>query len=209
MTDINDLVQEFWRSSSDFEPSFFAMRRLLEILQGCLEVCFDIIFVFATAVDLADKNLQSLDIELDIFQYSTHGAQSDCDDRIGAKLKKLLDGYQKMFDRSLSESNDLGDMLRSLPGVVVQNDMTMQGMADLYRIEPDLLERLIKSTIEPLRPAHVSPASCYRLDVYLSGFLQDPGRSRLYFCDPILQHISICRHFLSLLGRSNEFDLPP
>jgi hypothetical protein len=38
------------------EASFFAMRmrRLLEILQGCLRVCFDIISVFATA----DKNLQ-------------------------------------------------------------------------------------------------------------------------------------------------------
>ena len=47
MGDINDLVQEFWRTSSD-EPeavgeSFFAMRRLLKILQECfrfLEVCF-------------------------------------------------------------------------------------------------------------------------------------------------------------------------
>ena len=56
MTDINDLVQEFWRSSSDgaVEASFFAMHRLLEILKGCydiLEVCFDIISVIASAVD--------------------------------------------------------------------------------------------------------------------------------------------------------------
>ena len=87
--------------------------------------------------------------------------------------------------------------------------MTMQGMADLYRIEPDLLERLIKSAIEPLRPAHVSPTSCYRLDGYLSGFLRNRDHSQLYYCDPILQHISICRHFLSLLDRSNDFDLPP
>ena len=189
MTDIDDLVQEFWRTSSDFEPSFFAMRRLLEILQGCLEVCFDI-SVFATAVDLANKNLQ----------------KSDLDDRIGPKFKKLLDGYRKMFDQSLSKSNDLGDMLRFLPGVVVQNGMpmSMQGMANLYGIGPDLLKRLVKSTIEPLRPAHVSPTSCYRLDDYLSGFLQDPGRSQLYYCDPILQHISICRRFLSLLNTSGK-----
>ena len=41
MTDINDLVQEFWRTSSDRDVgiSFFAMRRLFEILN----VCFDII----------------------------------------------------------------------------------------------------------------------------------------------------------------------
>ena len=54
MTAIDDLVQEFWRTSSDglFGASFFPMRRLLEILQGCshnLKVCFDIISVFATA----------------------------------------------------------------------------------------------------------------------------------------------------------------
>jgi hypothetical protein len=51
MTDINDLVQEFLRTSSDgaVEASLFAMRHLLEILQGCfhiLEVCFLILFPF-------------------------------------------------------------------------------------------------------------------------------------------------------------------
>ena len=49
MTDINDLVQEFWTSSDGaVGASFIAMRRLLEILQGCLDswkVCFDIIFI--------------------------------------------------------------------------------------------------------------------------------------------------------------------
>ena len=79
----------------------------------------------------------------------------------------------------------------------------MQGMADLYRIKPDLLERLIESTIEPLRPSY-TPYPSYILDDYLSDFLQDRGRSQLYYCDPMLQHISICRHFLSLL---NAFDL--
>ena len=111
-----------------------------------------------------------------------------------------------MFDRSFSKSKDLDDMLRLLPGVVVQNHISMQGMADLYRIKPDLLERFIKSTVEPLRPPHVSPNSRYILDDYLSGFLQDRDRSQLYYCDPMLQHISICRHFLSLLDGSNAFD---
>ena len=49
MADINDLVQEFCRTSSDVAASFLAMRRLLEILQNCfdnLDVCFDIISVF-------------------------------------------------------------------------------------------------------------------------------------------------------------------
>ena len=51
MTDINDLVQEFWKTSSDgaVGASFFAMRRLFEILQRCfdiLEVCFNILFAF-------------------------------------------------------------------------------------------------------------------------------------------------------------------
>ena len=62
MSVINDLVQEFWRTSSDGADgtSFFAMRRLLEILQRCqcsenFNVCFVIISVFATAVNFADR----------------------------------------------------------------------------------------------------------------------------------------------------------
>ena len=100
MTDINDLVQEFcqWRTSRDgvVGASFFEMRRLLEILQEFfdLEVCFD--SIFATAVDLADKNLQTrMSAE---WHYS---AQSDLDNRIDAKYKMLFDGYRKMFDNSL------------------------------------------------------------------------------------------------------------
>ena len=80
----------------------------------------------------------------------------------------------------------------------------MQGMAQLYRIKPDLLERLIKSTLEPLE---LSSDSCYILDDYLSCFLLDRDRSQHYYCDSMLQHISICRHFLSLLDGSNAFDL--
>ena len=53
MTDINDLVQEFWRTSSDGAVGafLFAMRCLFEILQKCfddLEVRFDIISVVVT-----------------------------------------------------------------------------------------------------------------------------------------------------------------
>ena len=112
-----------------------------------------------------------------------------------------------MFDQSLCTSKDLGDMLRFLPGIVVQNDISMQGMAYLYRIKPDLLERLIKSSIEALIPSS-PPYSEHRLDGYLSCFLQDRDRSQLYYCDPMLQHICICRHFLSLLDGSNAVDLP-
>ena len=108
-----------------------------------------------------------------------------------------------MIDQSFSKSKDLGDMLSFLPGVVVQKHTSMQGMADLYRIKPDLLECLIKSTIKPLKP---SPHFCYILDDYLFVFLQDRDHSQLYYCDPMLQHISIFHHFLSLLDRSNAFN---
>ena len=203
MADINDLVQEFWRTSSDgvVGASIFAMRRLFVILERCfddLEVCIDIIPVFVTAIDLADKNLQPnpfFSPQLD-----------QLDDQIKAKFKILFDGYRKMLDQSCLKSKDLGDVLRFLPGVVMQGPISMQGMADLYRIKPDLLERLIKSTIEPLGPPHVSPDSRYTFDGYLSCFLRDRDRSRLYYCDPILQCISICRHFLSLLDGSSSFD---
>ena len=112
-----------------------------------------------------------------------------------------------MIDQSFSKSKDLGDMLRSLPGVAVQKNLSMQGMADLYKIKLDFLMRL--KSIELLKP---SPYGFlfrgYILDDYLSGFLEDRGRSQLYYCDPELQHISICRQILSyLLDRSNVFDL--
>ena len=114
----------------------------------------------------------------------------------------MLDGVRKIFDQSLSKSRDLGDMLRLLPGVVVQKEvMSTQGMIELYGIKPDLFECFIKS--EMLRP---NSFSCYTLDGYLSGFLQDRDRSQLYYCDPMLQHISICRHILSLLDGTEALD---
>ena len=124
-----------------------------------------------------------------------------------AQFKIMLDGYRKMFDQSLSKSKDLGDMLRLLPGVVVQKEfMSTQGMTELYGIKPDLLECLNKSIIEPLRLRPISYNSRSTLDDYLSGFLLDRDRSRLYYCDPILQHISICRHILSLLVGTKALD---
>jgi hypothetical protein len=129
-------------------------------------------------------------------------------DRIGliGKFKILFDGYRKMIDPSFSKSKDMYVMLRFLPGIVVQKHLSMQGMAELYRIKPDFLKRLIKYTIEPLRPSSHSLSPRYILDGYLSGLLQDRKRSQLYYCDPELQHISICRQFLSLLDRSNDLD---
>ena len=211
MTDINELVQEFWRTSSDGDvgASFFAMRRLFEILHRCLdglEVCFDIISIFATVVDLADKNLQ-MSANPDFRRYvsspvyAIYSSLPDDEYRIRSKFKILFDAYRKMLHQSFSKSKDFGDMLRFLPGVVVQKHLGIQGMADLYRIKPDLLERLIESIIGPLRPCNG-----YILDDYLSSFLQDRDRSQLHYCDPTLQHISICRHILSLLGRSNISD---
>ena len=82
----------------------------------------------------------------------------------------------------------------------------MQGMADLYRIQPDFLERFIKR-IELLRPIEDDLYPGYTLDDYLSGFLQDRDRSQHYYCDPELQHISICHRILSLLEQSNVFGL--
>ena len=106
-----------------------------------------------------------------------------------------------MLDQLLCASKDLGDMIRFLPGVVVQNCISMQGMADLYRTKPDLLERFIKSTIEPLSSFAIdAPCPRYILKRYLFDFLQDRDRSQLYYCSPMLQHIYICRQFLFLLG---------
>ena len=164
MTDINDLVQKFWMTSSDeaVEASFFALRRLLEIFYACLyflEVCFDIISIFADAVDLADKNLQNPNPSAQLL-----------DDRIRAKFRILSVGYRQMVDQSFFESKDLGDILRFLPGVVVQERLSMQGLADLYRIKPDSLKRLIDSTIEPLRLSSHDPYPRYLFFFYFFYF---------------------------------------
>ena len=83
-----------------------------------------------------------------------HSAESALDEtEFRAKFKILLEGYRKMLDRSISQSKDLGDMLRFLPGVVVQKRLSMHGMLELYRIKPNLLERFIKFTIGPLKPS--------------------------------------------------------
>ena len=155
-------------------------------------MCVLILFPFFLADKIQQRPL--------FYHDSAHSALDKTEFR--TKFKILLDGYRKMFDQSYSKSKELGDMLRFLPGVVVQKPMSMQDMAILYRIKPDLLERLIKRFFEPLK----STPSHYILDDYLSGFLQDRDRSRHYYCDPILQHIFICRHSLSLLDRSNAFD---
>ena len=108
-----------------------------------------------------------------------------------------------MIDQTFSKSKDLGDMFRFLPGVVVQKNLSVQGMADLYKVKPDFLKRL--KSIELLRPRGLLPG--YVLDDYLSALLQDRDRSHLYYCDPELQHISICRQILSLSYQSNVFGL--
>ena len=223
MTDINDLVQEFWTSRiGAVETSSIAMRssRLLGILQECFHsleskfaVCFDIISVFATAVELVDNNLQTFESGEDQGLELDDGFLEDIR-TLKDKFKILFDGYRKlfgyyrkMFDQSLSNSKDLGDMLRFLPGVVVlQRGLSMQEMADLYRIKPDFLERLIKP-IELLKPSGHDLYPRYMLDDYLSGFLQDRDRSQHYYCDLNVQHTSIFRQILSLLDRSNVFDL--
>ena len=198
MADINDLVQEFRMSSGDgaFGESFVAMCRLLKILQ----VRFDIIPFLATAVDLTDKNLQSFTDHIS-WRFPSESLDKEYSDR----YEILFDGYRKMIDQSFSRSKDLGDMLRFLPGVVAQKGLTMEGMAVLYRINTDFLERLIKPAFEETDDG----LSFYMLNGYLSGLLQDRDRSQLYYCDLELQHISICRRLLSLLDQSHDIYLEP
>jgi hypothetical protein len=203
MADIDDLVQEFWRSTGDgaVMTSFFPMRRLLEILQKCFNtVCFDNISFFLTAVNLVSKKLQMSTNSL-----VCYAAQ----DQIRDKFKMLFDRYRKIFDQSFYESNDLGDILRFLPGVVVQKPISVQGMTHLYRIKPDILESLIKSTVMTRidsAGAFSSSVSHFILDDYIRDFLLDRDRSQLYYCDPMLQHILICRHLLLLLDGSNTLN---
>jgi hypothetical protein len=189
MTDVNDLVQEFWKISSGgtVTVSFSAMRHLLEIL----EVRFDIVFLLRLLLTKHDQHLYR------------HPRQTDSTHSI-ANFKALIDGYQKMLDQSLifafSKPRGIRDLLRFLPGIVVQKSLTMQGMADLYGVNMDVLKPLIVSNIALLSSSDNYLGSRYTLTDYVGGFLQDQSRSQLCYCDPILHHISICQHFLSLIG---------
>ena len=111
-----------------------------------------------------------------------------------------------MIDQSFFKSKYLGDILRFLPGVVVLKCLTVQGMAALYRIKADFLERFIKLAFIKTNDGF---SNDYMLNGYLSDLLQDRDRSQLSYCDLELQHISICRQLLSLLDRSHDFDLQP
>ena len=168
-----------------------------------------IMFFFATTVHFADNNVQTNSYYHSSF-WPYRDQSPDASDRISLrdKFKILFDGYRKMIDQSFSKSKDLGDMLRFLPGVVVQKSLSMQGMADLYMVKTIFLERLIKS-IGMLRPSPHDLYPRYMLDGYLSGFLQDQDRSQFYYCDLELHHISICHQILSLSyqSKSNVFDL--
>ena len=199
MADINDLVQEARMSSRDgaVGESFVATCRLFEIFQ----VCFDFVPFFSTAVNLADKNLQNL-----IKDTSTPFISEllrPLDEEFIDRFKIMFDGYRKMIDQSFSKSKDLGDILRFLPGVVVQRGLSMEGMTVLYRIKA---ERLIKLTFQVVEVSY-DDISHYKLNGYLSDLLQDRDRSQLYYRDPELQHISICRQLLSLLDRCHDLDL--
>ncbi|KAF8816522.1 hypothetical protein BYT27DRAFT_7154559 [Phlegmacium glaucopus] len=111
---------------------------------------------------------------------------------------------QKMVDQSFTESIDITDLLRLLPGVVVEKGLSTEGVANLYRVKTDLLDRLSKSAFEP----YVLPIQSFPvLWKYLSPFFRDRGRSHLYHYDHILHHVLICCQLLSLLDGSNGFDL--
>ncbi|KAF8816488.1 hypothetical protein BYT27DRAFT_7182040 [Phlegmacium glaucopus] len=119
------------------------------------------------------------------------------------EFSRVYHGYQKMLDRFLTEFSDIGDLLKFLPGVVVQKGLSMQGMADLYRVKMDLFHRLSKSAVDPF----VRVGQSYMLQGDLSAFFRGQGRSHLYCCDPLLHNVLICRQFLSLLDGSNASDV--
>lgn len=118
-----------------------------------LKVCLDYYFHFGTTIEFTDNKPTVL--PADIRQEFRN-------------WPRTLHGCQNMFDHSLisafSKSRDMGDILRLLPGIVVQKtSLTMQGMAELYGVKAELLERLSNWIIEPfsrLRSLTCTPTCC-------------------------------------------------
>jgi hypothetical protein len=134
MTDVNDLLREFWNIPHNraIEVSFTATHLLLDILQ----VRLDVLFVLRLLLIKHDQHLRV-----------RHPGQTDSAHYITA----LIDGCQRMLDQSLilafSKPRGIRDLLRFLPGILVQEGLTMQGMADLYGVNIDVLEPLIASNV--------------------------------------------------------------
>lgn len=126
---------------------------------------------------------------------------------------RVFQGYQKMLLSALSKSRDMSDLLRFLSGIVVQKGLTMQGMADLYRVKLVQVKLLsqwalqVEPFIGPTTPSDIDSRSTYTLEGYISDFLRDRDRSRRYYCDPMLHHVFICRRLLSLRDGPNASDL--
>lgn len=121
-----------------------------------------------------------------------------------SEVFRVCHGYQKMLDQcfvsAFSKARpDIGD-LRLLTGIVVQKSLTMEGMAHLYRVEVDQIKLFSQWA---LRTYKVNTPCTYTLEGDLSAFLRDSHRSQLYYYDPMLHHVFICRRLLSLLDESN------
>jgi hypothetical protein len=136
MRGVSNLLRQFRNISSNraIEVSFTATHLLLHILQ----VRFDDLFVLRLLLTKHDQHLYRYPDQTD----SAHSI---------ANFKALIDGYQKMLDQSLifafSKPRGIRDLLRFLPGVVVQKGLTMQGMADLYGVNMGVLVPLIMSKL--------------------------------------------------------------
>ena len=111
-----------------------------------------------------------------------------------------------MFDQSFSKSKDLGDMLRFLPGVVVQKHMSMQGMADLYRIKRVASEVVCEkdgTTIPRSLKYSYAVSNDFRVQILNKPFNLNPFLFRLFLVSGLMwstsYHISNGRTSSSLL----------
>jgi len=211
MTDINDLMQDFWKISSGGAVDVFfpAMRCLMWVLNVYQDRVADSRMPWSIAMENPDR-LHAIPGTGSVLELDPDWILSETEsdrESLEATENEFLGLYQKiqkMLDRSLTKSSDISDLLRFLPGIVVQKGLTMQGMANLYRVKMDILDRLSKSTFEPFTKLG---QSSYVLQDYLSDFLRDRDRSHHRYCDPMRHHVLICRQFLSLLDGSDVSDL--
>lgn len=124
-----------------------------------IKVCLDILFV--SQLYFADNIEQKMASSESAVSGAAHSGLADLESihpSLQAKLCKLSHEYRKMLDHSFSNSRDLGDLLRFLPGILVQKHLTMQEMAGLYRVQMDLnMFNAISISICVLPPPFFSP----------------------------------------------------
>ncbi|KAF8162767.1 hypothetical protein B0H34DRAFT_692893 [Crassisporium funariophilum] len=119
------------------------------------------------------------------------------------RYSKVFYNYRTILDEcyhaAFSASSDMDDLIKSLPGILVQRlEMPLQGIADVFAVDLHLAKDLLDRNRQFIGIFKPAPGH-FALNVLVSEYLRDASRCGMHYHDPLLHHIAICRRYLSVL----------